>query len=1293
MAGPLPIRRGVDRKSKTVLDPHEAFDAGEVVTEVEITTPPTAGSATVVQSGTRVRYVAPDEFVRNATFSWRMRVGGDWTLPAVVTLRVGRLPKRPGQAFPRRPLDEVAITRPAIVAAADTVTTAYRTPVVIDVLDNDTGVELSVVSASQPARGTTVLNEDGTITYTPAADFSGQDAFSYVITDGPQMAVGIVTVTVDPPEIAAEPDFATAIGNAPVLISPLTNDIGASLTVTAVGTPEHGTAAIADAGQRITYQAALGYTGVDSFSYTITDGAARTSVSTVQIEVLPPAIVIVGNNASTVTTTPVVIPVLANDVGVGLTVVDLPQPIDDDGAEIPTPSNGTAVISGGGTTVTYTANVGFTGLDGFVYTAQDAYGQRLDASVTVQVNAAPATIQAIDDAVSAVAGVTQTISPLTNDVGSSISIASVSAPSAGGQAIRTNGNSQILYTPLPSFTGNETFTYTITNGSATSSATITATVVAASLTIAPDNVTTRAGVPVTFSPLANDTGAGLRIVRINPPVAASCTVLNDDSTTGPPAGHDLFLIPYNKDSACHRPMGKDAREGIAGGTLNEINYDPENNDPDDIAAAMARIGRITFSTGAATFKYQHRVASTDGVRVVGWRGLRASSSGSGEGFGADGQSLVEVRMPAPGTVRDGATIAYPPSNLTGNPNAGDNSLVLFPKDGSATSTKAVLLNQFRYSMPDGEVPKAAEGQNAEARFVREVDLLGTDISGSGNGTGVGASELLPPGTYLRWFEISDPNHGPINHPLNLTGTRQNANKNDPSAPQVQDSAHLVGKKRVWPAKNVDLGPDGASAPDNNKGPFNCGQKFWIPPTTANKALRNDTTLCQNNRQRRLFDCWMYQGAYLVDGHGQSAPGDTSKGEMRIRIDDQIPSSVQSDLQGFLDRLLARGVIKPQGNPRRYGSETERHSDGLCYAGGGGPIDANSINNAYDAAPVSTATPLASYTLSSLTNGRWTDLIRHKKDRSGSGGGNNDADRYGQIQSIPLSSLNLRSPEGLLGEFRELVLDYNVTWAPEGYRFDWEVRRVDCKLCGGSAKTGILQSGKFFGLESVGDPFRKPGWNGTGNVKTKLPEGWSTRCSFGGDEFLGGQQRPGLAQTYLYDQARNVGAGGRKLKWFDPWPQNGNNYFQFQKGRKYRCTQRIRINSRTNEAAYTGSQSDGIWEQWIDGILVYRNTGIKFRGDCGGAYIYDADAKTDQNPPQSQYVSSMVAGLNDGDEYEPGAKTRRALIGSINLSQFYGGCACDGPTYDSHTRVGRIYLWTSVPQFFDAAGNLIQLADS
>ena len=84
----------------------------------------------------------------------------------------------------------------------DYATTPEDTPVTIDVLANDSdadGDTLSVTTVSDGAHGTVLINGDGTLTYTPAADYHGEDSFSYTISDGwGGEATGLVSVIVTP---------------------------------------------------------------------------------------------------------------------------------------------------------------------------------------------------------------------------------------------------------------------------------------------------------------------------------------------------------------------------------------------------------------------------------------------------------------------------------------------------------------------------------------------------------------------------------------------------------------------------------------------------------------------------------------------------------------------------------------------------------------------------------------------------------------------------------------------------------------------------------------------------------------------------------------------------------------------------------------------------------------------------------------------------------------------------------------------------------------------------------------
>jgi large repetitive protein len=89
----------------------------------------------------------------------------------------------------------------APVAVDDSVSTDEDTPLTIDVLanDSDTDGDTLTVTTATAGNGTVVINLDGTITYTPDADFHGSDTISYTISDGNGgTATATVTVTVNP---------------------------------------------------------------------------------------------------------------------------------------------------------------------------------------------------------------------------------------------------------------------------------------------------------------------------------------------------------------------------------------------------------------------------------------------------------------------------------------------------------------------------------------------------------------------------------------------------------------------------------------------------------------------------------------------------------------------------------------------------------------------------------------------------------------------------------------------------------------------------------------------------------------------------------------------------------------------------------------------------------------------------------------------------------------------------------------------------------------------------------------
>lgn len=86
------------------------------------------------------------------------------------------------------------------VAVNDAATAESGWPVSVPVLGNDSDIDgdaLTVVSVTQGANGTVVINGGATVTYTPTLGFVGTDTFTYTVSDGNGgTATATVTVTV-----------------------------------------------------------------------------------------------------------------------------------------------------------------------------------------------------------------------------------------------------------------------------------------------------------------------------------------------------------------------------------------------------------------------------------------------------------------------------------------------------------------------------------------------------------------------------------------------------------------------------------------------------------------------------------------------------------------------------------------------------------------------------------------------------------------------------------------------------------------------------------------------------------------------------------------------------------------------------------------------------------------------------------------------------------------------------------------------------------------------------------------
>jgi VCBS repeat-containing protein len=351
------------------------------------------------------------------------------------------------------------------------------------VLLNDTGLgdtplTLSVVAT--PTRGTVVLNNNGSYTYTPFLNDNGTDTFTYVVTDsdgdeGGQPACGswpappgcpatvrINIVAVNDPPIAVDDP---AVGDPPYVVDEdsvlpllvaapgvLANDAdtveGTALTAVHVSGPANGVLVLNSDGS-FSYTPNANFRGTDSFAYQALDSGIPfppgmlSNVATVTITVNPlNDTPVASDDAYTGTEdTPLNVPapgVLTNDSGLG----DTPVTVTLEGASPP----GTLTLNADGS-FTYTPPLNFFSPPDitFDYRVTDFDVEFAIATVTIDVQPANDPPVALDDSATTPEDTPVAIDVLANDSdpdpGDTLSIipGSISDPANGTATFNDGG--------------------------------------------------------------------------------------------------------------------------------------------------------------------------------------------------------------------------------------------------------------------------------------------------------------------------------------------------------------------------------------------------------------------------------------------------------------------------------------------------------------------------------------------------------------------------------------------------------------------------------------------------------------------------------------------------------------------------------------------------------------------------------------------------------------------------------------------------------------------------------------
>ncbi|QLQ30294.1 MAG: tandem-95 repeat protein [Candidatus Thiothrix singaporensis] len=314
---------------------------------------------------------------------------------------------------------------------------------------------------------------------------------------------GAASCTAAPTNTApsASADTASTAQDTAVTIDVLANDSdadGDTLSIESFTQGGHGT--VTATGGKLVYTPNSGFVGSDSFTYTVSDGT-DTATGTVNVQVTASSTMSASNDIYTIEANSPATPlgILANDT----------VPAEGTTISIATaPSHGNVEVVGNH--VEYTPNADYVGQDSFTYEVSDGT-DTASATVTMIMQAASSTNHApttVNDSATTSAGTAVEINALANDTdadGDTLSIASVTQGAHGSVA---TANGKLTYTPAAGFTGSDSFTYTVSDGTDTATATVAVTVQAASNTNHPptttiNSATTATGATVDIDILGN----------------------------------------------------------------------------------------------------------------------------------------------------------------------------------------------------------------------------------------------------------------------------------------------------------------------------------------------------------------------------------------------------------------------------------------------------------------------------------------------------------------------------------------------------------------------------------------------------------------------------------------------------------------------------------------------------------------------------------------------------------------------------------------------------------------------
>ena len=473
----------------------------------------------------------------------------------------------------------------APVAISQSVSTAedMAKAIVLTGSDGD-GDPLTYSIVAQPLYGT-LSGSAPNVTYIAAANYNGSDSFTFKVNDGvvdSNTATVSITVTpVNDAPVANGQSVSTAEDTAKGIVLTGSDVDGNPLTYSIVAQPLHGS--LSGSAPNVTYTPAANYNGSDSFTFKVYDGEVDSNTATVNITVTPVNDAPVANSQSVNTAED-------SDETITLSGSDIEgSPLTY--SVVTPPAHGS--LSGIAPNLTYTPTANYYGPDSFTFKVNDGALDSSPATVSIvvtPVNDAPvANAQSVSTSEDTAMAITLSGSDVDGD---SLSFTVQTGPSHGS----LSGNApNLTYTPTPSYTGSDSFTFTVYDGTiASSPATVSINVTEVNHAPVADDqsVTTSEDTAKAITLVGSDPDGGtLTYSVVDQPAHGSLS-----STTGP----DLTYTPgsnyYGTDSFTFKVNDGqvDSNTATISITVTAVNDAPVAN-PQSVSTAEDTAKAITLS--------------------------------------------------------------------------------------------------------------------------------------------------------------------------------------------------------------------------------------------------------------------------------------------------------------------------------------------------------------------------------------------------------------------------------------------------------------------------------------------------------------------------------------------------------------------------------------------------------------------------------------------------------------------------------------------------------------------------